>query len=183
MRCVCLRFFAVMIFFAAMLTVVSCVSSPHIPYAPPSPLAGTSFAPFPNPDSRYLADRAEVLTAAQQDALNDLLHSAEQRSGVRIVVATVLSVKDYPDAPNDSVESFGKGLFRAYQIGDNGVLFLLALKDREARIQLGVDYAHTRDADMQKIVDDVIIPRGRQGDMSGALLEGVPALVKAFSAP
>ena len=153
-----------------------------MPFAPPPPLSGTSYAPFPNPDTRYLADRAGLLRPAQQEELNKRLGEAERQSGVRIVAATIQSIRDYPATPNDSIESFGRGLFRAYQIPSNGLLFLIAMKDRQAHIQLGAAYGRRRDADARKIMDEVIVTRLRNGDRSGGLLEGAQALAQAFAA-
>jgi uncharacterized protein len=170
-------------FIAAAVTAASCAQTARPPYAPPAPIGGKSYAPYPNPDTRYLADRGGVLTAAQKDELNRLLSDAERRSGVRIVVATVASVKDYPGTPNDSIDSFGPALFTAYQIPGKGALLLVALKDRQAHIQLGVDYGQTRDADVRKIMADVIVPRLHGNDFSGGLVEGARALATALAAP
>ena len=80
-----------------------------------------------------------MLTASQIDALNSYCYTAEKRTGVEVVVVTINSIHDYPGTVNDAIESFARGLFDAYGIGNmpknDGVLLLVCRADRQARIE------------------------------------------------
>ena len=126
-------------------------------------LAGTAaaaerdYAPFPNPDAGYVTDIAEVLTDAEEEQIERWLYQAESRTKVEIIVVTITAMTDYPGTPNASIESFATGLFDAYGIGNtpknDGVLLVVSVKDRKARIELGAGYGRGRDGDARRIMD------------------------------
>jgi len=152
---------------------------------PLSLVAGKDYSPFPNPDAGYVTDIADVLKPGQEEVLESWLYTTEKRTGVEIVVLTINSIKDYPGTPNNSIESFTTGLFNAYGIGNmpknNGVLLLVAIKDRKARIELGAAYARDRDSDARKIMDKKILPYFRNDQYDKGIQNGVRAIISEFS--
>ena len=121
------------------------------------------------PLSGRVMDRADVLSSATETALDNLLTTHERETGNQVVVATV------PSLGGRSVEVVANRLFRQWELGqaedDNGVLLLVSRDDRELRIEVGYGLEATlTDARAGGIVDDVIVPRFRDGDFDGGVL-------------
>jgi uncharacterized protein len=108
---------------------------------PPDKHLEKDYSPFPNPGSGYVTDIANVLTLEEEERIERWLWSTESKTGVEIIVVIIDSIRHYPGTPNSSIEPFAMGLFDAYGIGNmpenNGVLLLVAVRDRKARIELG----------------------------------------------
>jgi uncharacterized protein len=143
-----------------------------------------SHAPFPSPDSGYVTDLAGVLSSEQEQRIEEQLNATEERSGGEIIVVIVNSIADYPGTPNRTIEEFARGLFDAYKIGNmprnDGVLLLVAVRDRKARIELGAGYGRVRDADASRIMDRTIVPFFRKGRYADGVAAGVTALTREF---
>jgi len=147
--------------------------------------APRSYAPFPEPDSGYVSDHANLLTTEEEEQIEQWLWQTESRSGVEVIIVVINSIQQYPDTPNDNIESFARGLFDAYGVGNmpanDGVLLLVAREDRRARIELGAGYGHGRDGDAQLIMSRVIVPRFRNGDYPGGIQAGTKAVIREFA--
>lgn len=143
-----------------------------------------SYSPFPNPDAGYVTDLAGLLTNKQELQIENQLLQTEKRRGVEIIVVTISSLKDYPGTPNRSIEEFARALFDTYAIGNvpknDGVLLLVAVRDRKARIELGAGYGHARDKDAQRIMTGKIVPCFHRGEYAKGVTDGVQALVSEF---
>jgi len=149
-------------------------------------LAGrTDFSPYPNPDLGYVTDRANLLTERQHEKLENLLSVTEEKTDVEIVVVTINSIKDFPGTSNGTIEEFAAGLFDAYGIGNmpknDGVLLLVAVKDRKARIELGAGYGRRRDSDSRRIMDKKIVSNFRKERYAKGIIEGTESLVREFA--
>jgi uncharacterized protein len=143
-----------------------------------------SYSPFPSPDIGYVTDLAGILTQDQKQQLNGWLLQTEKRNDVKIFVVTIHSMKDYPGTPNRDIEAFAPALFDAYGIGhdpkNNGVLLLVAVQDRQAKIVLGAGYSRARDKDSDRIMEQTIVPCFRQGHYNQGVVRGVRALARKF---
>jgi len=143
------------------------------------------YAPYPQPDSGYVTDLANLLTIEEEEEIEVWLWQVESKTGVEIAVLTINSISDYPGTSNSSLQSFAKGLFNEYGIGNmpknNGILLLIAKKDRKAKIELGAYYGHTRDMDALKIMDNKIIPYFKKDAYAKGIMNGVKAIVYEFS--
>lgn len=147
--------------------------------------AEESYAPWPDPDSGYVTDIAGVLSESRESQLEQWLLKVEQRHGTEIVVVTVRSISDYPGTPNQSIESFATGLFDRWGIGNlprnDGILLLIAIGDRKARIELGAGYGRARDHDAERIMQNVITPQFRKGNYERGITDGVEAIIETFT--
>jgi len=132
-----------------------------------------------------VTDAAEILTAEEEERIEQWLWQTESRTKVELIVVILESIKDYPGTENGSIEAFATALFNTYGIGNrpknDGVLLLVAVRDRKARIELGAYYGHTRDADAERIMQRAIIPRFKKGDYPGGINAGVRALLREFA--
>ena len=148
-------------------------------------IAEKNYAPYPQPDRGYITDHANLLTSEQEQMLEDLLYTSEKRYGFEMAVVTINSIKDYVGTANSSIESFATGLFDTYGIGtmpkNNGVLLLVAVKDRKARIELGAYYGRSRDSDANKIMQKVIIPQFKRNRYDEGVIKGTHALLNKFA--
>lgn len=144
----------------------------------------TLYAPYPQPDQGYVTDIANLLTAEQEEQLEGWLFALEQDNGIEMAVVTIGSIADYPGTDHGSVETFATGLFNKYGIGNlpknDGILLLVAVKDREARIELGDGYASDRDRDAERIMQTVIVPQFRKGRFDRGVLEGARSILLKF---
>lgn len=147
--------------------------------------ADVEYYPYPNPDAGYVSDHIGLLTAEEEERIENWLWQVEYRSGVEIVVVIVNSISDYPYSDNNSIEAFSTGLFNAYGIGNlpknNGVLFLVARGDRKARIELGEEYGHSRDQEAQQIMNQIIIPSFKDGNYVIGITDGTEAIIEEFA--
>jgi uncharacterized protein len=102
-----------------------------------------------------------------------------QTGGPQIAVAVV------DTTGSASLENYSTDLARSWGIGDNekdnGVLMLIALKDRGLRIEVGSGVeGELTDTTAGRIVDSVMLPRLRANDVDGAVREGVRAVMQVW---
>lgn len=83
----------------------------------------------------FLNDYANVLDNNNQNRIEYLLRVLKQRSGIEFAVVTVNSIGE------DSIEEAAEELFQKWGIGekgkDNGLLFIIAVKERRLRFEVG----------------------------------------------
>ena len=112
------------------------------------------------PDS-YVNDYTETLTYEQKSALKSKISTFEQESTNEIAVVIIDSLED------DYIEHFAVKLFEDWGIGkegrDNGVLIIIAMKERQMRIEVGygLEGALT-DAQASWIIQNVMVPNFKE---------------------
>lgn len=148
--------------------------------------SGTIYAQagYPQPSDTYVNDFANVLSADVETYLREQLGAVENGSDIEMSVVTINSVNDYgTDA--GSFEAFATGLFNAWGIGDaardNGVLLLVAVADRDVRVELGAGYELAQDGDAQDILVENVLPYFRRFDYESGVFNGVRALINEFT--
>ncbi len=122
-----------------------------------------------------VTDLANVLSAKERTELAERLLAQENATTNQIVILTVNSLDGEP------IEAFAQRVFRAWTLGqekrDNGVLVLLAVKDRKMRIEVGRGLEGALpDARCAQIIRNEMTPRLRQGKYSEALTAAVTAI-------
>ncbi|GJD30299.1 hypothetical protein PMNALOAF_1545 [Methylobacterium adhaesivum] len=130
--------------------------------------------------SGRVVDAASLLAPQDRAGLEGKLKAHEDKTSDQLVVATV------PDLQGLTVEEYANRLFRHWGLGqkktDNGVLLLVAPKDRKVRIEVGygLEGALT-DALSKVIIATAITPRFKTGDYAGGLNAGVDAVLSILS--
>lgn len=109
--------------------------------------------------------------------LEQQLAAFESRKGAQVVVLIL------PTTQPESIEQFGIRLFDAWKVGrkgvDDGVMVIVARNDRRLRIEVGYGLEGAlNDATAKRIIDEIMAPLFRQGDMPGGLQAGVDAILK-----
>lgn len=146
-------------------------------------LSGTAVSAqsnYPTANDLYVNDYANVISSADAAQIRDLLAEYEANNGVQMTVLTVRSISEY-NTGDATIEQFATNLFNEWGVGqasrNDGVLFLVAVEDRELRIELGSAYGVEFNGRMQRIIDQIIIPYFRQENYSLGIHEGSRAIV------
>jgi uncharacterized protein len=105
-----------------------------------------------------VVDQANVIPPATRVDLDVKLADLEMKSGIQLVVATVSSLD------GEEIEPYANALFRDWKLGEkaknNGVLLLVAPKERRVRIEVGYGLEGTlTDALSKVIITNAIAPR------------------------
>lgn len=129
--------------------------------------------------SGRVTDNAEVLSAAAKERLTQTLKAHEEATTAQIAVLTV------PSLEGSTVEDFATRVFESWKLGqkgkDNGVLLLIAPKDRRLRIEVGYGLEGSLpDVTASRIIRNVITPRFKANDFDGGVEQGVNAIVGAL---
>ncbi|MFW6304059.1 MAG: TPM domain-containing protein [Candidatus Sumerlaeota bacterium] len=147
---------------------------------PPSAQAW-NIPPLPT-DHPFTSDYANALSRETEQQIALLQKQAYQSHDVPVVVVTIDRISDYGTG---SIEQLAMVWFNEWGIGkgstsgDNtGILLLIAMEDRKARIELGADYGRRWDDYCRKIMDDRIIRWFKRDEYNMGVLEGVRALAE-----
>jgi len=131
------------------------------------------------PLSGRVVDLADILDPAAEAALTALLAAHEDSTSNQVVVLTIRSLE------GEVLEQYATRVFRAWGLGqadrDNGALLLVAVEDRELRIEVGYGLeGDLTDATSGSIIRNEIVPRFREDDYQGGVLAGVSAVLGAI---
>jgi uncharacterized protein len=130
----------------------------------------TAAVTLPKP-AGYVSDFANILDAGTRTRLDQIVRDTERTTGTEIAVATVTSLDGV------SVEEYANRLFHTWGIGkkgsDNGVLILVAPKERTMRIEVGYGLEPILpDGLAGEIVRTVFLPAFQRGDYPAGILAG-----------
>ncbi|NOT27876.1 MAG: TPM domain-containing protein, partial [Acidobacteria bacterium] len=124
-------------------------------------------------------DFANVVDAPSEAAMSDLIRSLQQASGDVVVVATVDTFAPYADLREYAVQMFqngGKGIGQRGK--DNGLLVVVAVKDRQVWVEVGYDLEQfVTDGFAGETSRQFMTPEFRRGDYGAGLLAGVSRIV------
>ena len=84
----------------------------------------------------YVNDFANVIPAGEEQQMEQIITAVREQTPAEIAVVTVQSMSPYA-----SIEEYGIALADAWKVGsssdDAGVILILALSERKARIEVG----------------------------------------------
>lgn len=124
----------------------------------------------------YVNDFADVLTTEQELELSKILGDLEKQTDRQVAVAIV------NDLDGDYIEHYAVKLFEQWGIGkggsdktsDEGVLFLIAIEEKQMRIEVGYGLEPTlTDGISQNILDNYVRPEFKKGDYYAGIKTGV----------
>jgi uncharacterized protein len=138
---------------------------------------------YPAEPGDGVADMAGIIDPADADSLRRMLASLRTDAGVEVRVLTVKNITRY--GTNDaSPEAFATAVYNDWKLGygqaQDGVLVMVSVDDRFARIELGDGVPAHQDARMQSIMDTDMVPHFRQGDYDDGIMDGVRAIAASF---
>jgi uncharacterized protein len=136
---------------------------------------GASF-PAPPPSGTFWVDDAAILRDAEAVEIDRVAGALLAERDVPILVVTIPSLTAR-GAAGYTIERYAAELFNRWGIGSQernyGMLLLVSVGDRAARIELGADYAGRHDASAAQIMDNLILPEFRAGRYPEGILAGV----------
>ncbi|MCQ6279260.1 YgcG family protein [Bacillus sp. EB600] len=134
--------------------------------------------PIPTPSGDiYVQDFAHILNEAEKTELINLGRSIEDQTTAQVAVLTV------PTIGNKTIDQFANEAFRQYGIGNkkenNGVLLVLAMKERKVRIEVGYGLeGRIPDGKAGRILDESATPYLKKQQPNRAVVETYKALTK-----
>jgi len=129
---------------------------------------------FPSYSGRVV-DNANILSDSIESSLKVTLDTLEQTTTDQLVVVTLRSLE------GNSIEEYGYQLGRYWGVGqkekDNGVLLIIAPKEREVRIEVGYGLeGKLTDYTTHKIIQEDILPLLKQHKFDEAAEIGVKSI-------
>jgi uncharacterized protein len=134
---------------------------------------------FPKPKG-YVNDYVGIINSQDKAYLENLLANIQRKTTAEIAVVTIQTIQPY------DIELYAVKLFEKWGIGkkgkDNGILLLIAFKDRKLRIEVGYGLEGALpDAICKQIITNSIIPYFKKGNYSKGIVSGVNQIVKYVS--
>lgn len=134
-----------------------------------------TFPSKPSVDSFYV-DEANILNPEAGKAINEICATLFREQQVPIIVVVIPSLMAH-NAGGYTIERYAFELFNHWGIGSRqrnyGMLLLISVGDRKARIELGSAWGHSYNLKAQEVMDKLIIPQFKQGNYSEGILAGV----------
>lgn len=124
-----------------------------------------------------VVDATGTLSAAQKQPLEQQALALQQRKGSQLQVLMVSSTRP------ESIEQYAVRVFEQWKLGrkgiDDGVLLIVAKDDRTARIETGYGLEGAiPDAIANRVIQEYLVPRFREGDYAGGITEATATLVQ-----
>jgi uncharacterized protein len=123
-----------------------------------------------------VVDQTGTLSADDIAGLTQTLKGLELRKGSQIAVLIV------PTTDPETIEQYSIRVAEAWKIGrkkvDDGALLVVAKNDHKLRIEVGygLEGALT-DVTSQRIIDEIITPKFKNGDFAGGISAGVDRII------
>lgn len=140
---------------------------------------GQNFPPRPSPP-RLVNDLANMLSASEENALEDKLSNFDDTTSTQIAIVTLTSIGSY------DVSSYAFELGEQWGIGqkgkDNGVLILIAKEERKMWIATGYGVEQfIPDYIAKRIVERTLKPQFRAGNYYGGLDDATNIMMSLVS--
>lgn len=128
------------------------------------------------PFKAYVTDLTHTLMPDEKAGLEARLVEFSQQKGSQIAVLIV------PTTRPDTIEQYGIRVAEQWKLGrkgvDDGVLVLMATEDRAVRIEVGYGLEGViPDVVAKRVIEEIMVPHFRQGDVGGGLTAGVERLI------
>lgn len=141
------------------------------------PLFASSFK-VPKPEG-YVRDLTRTLTLEQEASLELTSQELEKKTGAQVAVLVINSLGSEP------IENAAVKTFESWGIGqkgkDNGILFLIALKDKKMRIEVGYGLEGVLpDGKTGALLDSYVVPYFKKGLFAQGILSGQQRIVLAI---
>jgi len=144
-----------------------------------SALADRYDALIPEKPQRYVTDRAGVLGSGRAEALNARLDQFERETSNQLLVWIDRRLPEgftLEDFTVRAAQKWGPGQKKI----DNGAILFVFVEDRKVRIEVGYGLEGTLpDVIANRIIQDEILPKFREGDYAGGIEAGVASMIAA----
>lgn len=128
--------------------------------------------------SGLVVDQARVLSQDLANQLEQSLRVFQRQHGPQIQLLTL------PSLEGEAIEPYAIRVVDAWKLGDakrdDGVLFLVAVQDRQMRIEVGQGLEGALpDVMAGRIINDVVAPYFKQGRMDAGIVAGLQQIVRS----
>jgi len=139
------------------------------------PLLAAEEAQYPSP-SGYVNDYAGLLSEETEEVLDNKIKDLDAKTTAEVAVVTLETI-----AP-ESIEEYANKLFEKWGVGkkgeDNGILILVAVKERKTRIEVGYGLeGAVTDAEAHRIIEGVMLPFFKEGNFEKGIDLAVQAVI------
>lgn len=129
--------------------------------------------------AQYVSDPGKILSVQARDSINRMLSRLEQSTGIESAVVMLPTIDDA------DIFEFAHELFRYWGIGkkksDNGFLVVFVMDQHKVRFTTGYGLEGTMtDAVSKRIQMQQMVPRFKQSDWDGGMVDGVRAAVRVL---
>jgi uncharacterized protein len=130
------------------------------------------------PHTGLVVDQARVLPRDLADQLEQSLRAFQRQYGPQLQVLTISSLEGEP------IEAYSIKVVDAWKPGDvkrdDGVLFLIAVQDRQMRIEVGQGLEGVLpDVAAGRIINDVVVPYFKQNRMDAGIVAGLQQIARS----
>ncbi len=137
------------------------------------PVFALEVPPLTNP----VTDTAGIISSQEEQALNQYLSQLNSQYGIQLAVLTI------PSLEGEQLELYSIQVVDEWQLGsaekDNGALLLVALDEREIRIEVGYGLeAVLTDALSSQIIRQIITPYFQQGHYGTGIIAGIQVMAQ-----
>ncbi|MCP9463920.1 MAG: TPM domain-containing protein [Nitrospira sp.] len=142
-------------------------------------LAGLAWGLAVPPLTGRVVDLAHVLPTSAKGSIEAKLADHEAKTTNQVAVLIL------PSLEGEVLEEFSHRVATTWQLGvkgtDNGVLLLIAMRERKIRIEVGYGLeGELTDARSAQIIRNEMVPRFRAGDFAGGVSAGVDAILRTI---
>ena len=138
-------------------------------------LSAQRFPDQPDPP-QLVNDFADALSSSEEERLESKLVAYSDTTSTEIAVILVRTIND--EDPNLYAAELGETWGVGRKGKDNGLVFLVAVDDRQMAIQNGYGLeAVLTDYDTKMIIENYIIPEFKQGDYYGGIDSGTDQII------
>lgn len=125
----------------------------------------------------YVADETGLFNSKDHQTINNMLRDIEKETSNQVYIAIINGLE------GKKIDEFTFELANRIRIGqrikNNGVLIVLALKDRMVRIEVGYGLENVlTDSIAGSIIDEQMIPFFKKGDFRTGMFSGVKSIRK-----
>lgn len=134
---------------------------------------------YPDYQDLYVNDFANILSNSEEQEIRNRLLGLNTTTGVEMTVVTLDSWTAYGSGDPD-FQTFAENLFNAWGIGNaetnDGILFIIAMEEREIRLTTGVGLENTLRPDLDDVLDNEVLPLLANGEMGRGMVVGATEL-------
>ena len=136
---------------------------------------------IPDKPQKYVVDLAGIVDDTTENRLNGYLQELEQKTTAQMVVLTLLSLEG--ESIEDVSITIAHDKWKLGQKGkDNGVLFLISVKDRKYRIEVGYGLEGVLpDSLVGSLGRDLLVPYFKKGDYSNGIFATTLAMANKIA--
>ncbi len=142
-------------------------------------LFSASAVDYPEYKNIYVNDFADILDAESEAILTRKLEHFRKNKDTEFTVVTVQKMSNY--GYEGEIEEFATNLFNEWGVGhidrDDGIMMLVAIKDRQMRIEVGSGYGSNLNNEMQNIINNDILPYFKKDQFDAGISVGARSVI------